>query len=364
MLKLFRNPTSGPRPDCEMTRYLSEDCGFAHVPKFAGTLDFVSGGGAVTTVGMLEELVENQGDVWTWSMEELRRFLEDHTVGPVPDAVFEALGRSALSLSDEPVPAFASSHLGLYLEAAAIMGRRIAEMHLALARDTDNPAFRPQPLPQAELAALAHQSLAHALKVMTGLKARMATLPDDQVEMVGLLLASRRRVFEFFHRLEDTNVELQKTRIHGNLHLGQILRSRNDFTIVGFKGDAGTPEERRLMQSSLRDVAGMLRSFSYASKAALTLHLARRPQDSETLEPWARFWSRFASASFLASYRTVTAGASFMPAETASLERVIDAFLVDKALSELAYELENRPTWARIPLLGLLTLVREPLGER
>jgi maltose alpha-D-glucosyltransferase / alpha-amylase len=364
MLKLFRRPTCGPHPECEMIRYLSEECGFAHVPKLAGTLDFVDGGGAVRTVGMLAELVENQGDLWTWSMEELRRFFEDHTVGSAPAAVIETLGRSALALSEQPLPEIASLHLGLYLEAAAIMGRRTAEMHLALARDTQDPAFRPQPLSPAELAGLAHQGLAHALKVLTALKARLATLPDDQVELVGLLLANRRRVFEFFQRLEEIHVELQKIRVHGNLDLGQILRRRNDFVIVGFKGDAGTPEERRLMQSPLKDVAGVLRSLRYASTAALTLHLTRRPQDAETLEPWARFWSCFASASFLASYRTVAAGAAFLPADTDTLGRVLDAFLVDKALADFSHELENRPAGARIPLLALLALVREPLGER
>jgi maltose alpha-D-glucosyltransferase / alpha-amylase len=363
MLKLFRRPTRGPHPDCEMTRHLSEACGFAHVPKFVGTLEFVGSDGGCLTLGMLQELVDHQGDVWTWSLEELRRYFEDHTVGSAPAAVTEALRRSVISLSEEPPPEIASGHLGLYLEAAAVLGRRTAEMHLALAKDTPNAAFRPQPLGATELAALAQQARTHATAVLGRLKSHLAALPDDLVELVGSLLASRRRVFEVFRRLEEADVKLLKTRVHGNFHLGQVLRSRNDFVILGFKGDAGTPEERRMMQSPLRDVAGMLRSFSYAANAALIAHLARRPQDAETLDPWTRFWSRFVSAAFLASYRTVAAGASFLPVDSGNLGRVLQAFMVDKALSELSYELENRPTWARIPLLGLLALVREPVGE-
>ena len=118
------------------------------------------------------------------------------------------------------------------------------------------------------------------------------------------------------------------------------------------------------MQSPLKDVAGMLRSFSYAAHAALSTYLARRPQDADTLESWARLWSKFASAAFLASYRTVAADAAFLPADSNTLARVLDAFLVDKAFYELDYELNHRPSWARIPLLGLLALLREPVGER
>jgi maltose alpha-D-glucosyltransferase/alpha-amylase len=363
MLKLFRRPTRGPNPDCEMTRHLSEECGFAHVPRFAGSLEFTGRDDGTCTLGMLHELVDNQGDVWTWSLEELRRYLDEHTVGPAPVALIEALRPSLLALCDQPLPEIAKTHLGLFLEAAAVLGRRTAEMHLALAKDTSDPAFQSQPLGPAELAALAQQARAHATTVLGGLKSHLAALPDDLVELVGSLLANRRQVFDTFRRLEAAEVNLRKTRVHGNFHLGQVLRSRNDFIILGFRGDVDTPEERRRLQSPLRDVAGMLRSFSYAAHAALASHLARRPQDAETLDPWARFWSRFASAAFLASYRNVAAGAAFLPADNASLGRVLDAFMVDKALFELSHELENRPTWARIPLLGLLALVREPVGE-
>ena len=182
---------------------------------------------------------------------------------------------------------------------------------------------------------------------------------------MGLLLARRRQVLEVFRRLEETEAILQKIRIHGDFHLGQVLRVRGDFVVLDFEGEpARSPEERRAMQSPLKDVAGMLRSFSYAARAALASYLARRPQDADTLEPWARLWSKSASAAFLASYRTVAANAAFLPADSNSLARMLDAFLVDKAFYELDYELNHRPTWARIPLLGLLALVREPVGER
>ena len=365
IFKLFRRPSGGPNPDCEMVRHLSEDCGFAHVPRFAGTLEFVDRADNRLTLGMLQELVANQGDGWTWSLEELRLYYEAHAVGPAPPAMIEASKRPLLSLSEEPLPELAIANMGLYLEGVAILGRRTAEMHRALAAESEDPAFNPQPFDQSDFGLLAHQFRARAGDVLDGLKSRLATLPDDLVELVGLLLARRRQVLDTFRRLEETQAVLQKTRIHGDFHLGQVLRARGDFVMLDFEGEpARSPEERRALHSPLKDVAGMLRSFSYAAHAALASCLARRPQDADTLEPWARLWSKFASAAFLASYRTVAAGAAFLPADSPTFARLLDAFLVDKACYELGYEINHRPTWARIPLQGLLALVREPVGER
>jgi maltose alpha-D-glucosyltransferase/alpha-amylase len=365
ILKLFRRPSSGPNPDCEMVHHLSEECGFPHIPRFGGSLEFVDRQGARFTLGMLQEQVANQGDGWTWSLEELRLYYEAHAVESAPAALVEASKRPLLPLSEEPLPEAISTSMGLYLEAVATLGRRTAEMHLTLAAPSDDPAFQPQPLDKSDLGLLAHQFRERASDELDGLKSRLAALPDDLVELVGPLLARRRQVLAAFRRLEETEASLQKIRIHGDFHLGQVLRARGDFVVLDFEGEpARSPEERRAMQSPLKDVAGMLRSFSYAAHAALASYLTRRPQDADTLEPWARLWSKFASAAFLASYRTVAAGAAFLPADSNTFARLLDAFLVDKAFYELGYELNHRPSWARIPLLGLLALLREPVGER
>lgn len=157
--------------------------------------------------------------------------------------------------------------------------------------------------------------------------------------------------------LQADEMEALRTRVHGDYHLGQVLRSKNDFVILDFEGEpARSLEERRSKQSPLKDVAGMLRSFSYAAYTGWMKHITRRPQDADRLEPWARLWEQAVSAEFLRAYRHAVAGNAIVPSSPAALEPLLEAYLLDKALYELVYELNNRPAWVRIPLSGILLL--------
>jgi maltose alpha-D-glucosyltransferase/alpha-amylase len=148
-----------------------------------------------------------------------------------------------------------------------------------------------------------------------------------------------------------------RIRIHGDYHLGQVLRVKSDYVILDFEGEPARPLlERRAKQSALKDVAGMLRSFSYASYATLMSWSARHGEEIGSLEPWARFWERWSSASFLRGYREVTRGEPFVPANTADFRKLLNGFRLSKALYEVMYELNNRPAWVRIPLQGILSL--------
>ena len=147
------------------------------------------------------------------------------------------------------------------------------------------------------------------------------------------------------------------TRIHGDYHLGQVLRSRSDFVLLDFEGEpARSLAERRAKQSPMKDVAGMLRSFSYAAFAALFTYTSRRPEDFESLLPWAKLWERAVSAEFLRAYRAASKGSQHVPADTEAFGNLLDAYVLDKALYELLYELNNRPAWVRIPLEGIRAL--------
>lgn len=159
-----------------------------------------------------------------------------------------------------------------------------------------------------------------------------------------------------------------KTRVHGDYHLGQVLRTGEDFVILDFEGEPAKPLGVRLeKQSPAKDVVGMLRSFDYAAFAALFAFAKDRPDRLERLGPWARLWQVWTSAAFLREYLAVASGAPFLPADPADFALLLEAFTLDKALYELLYELNNRPDWVGIPLRGVLRLIEvgtpPPSGE-
>jgi maltose alpha-D-glucosyltransferase / alpha-amylase len=229
-------------------------------------------------------------------------------------------------------------------------------MHLALASGRD-PAFAPVVPDAHTLESLRSSLTAHATRVFDALKSNLSRLPDDTVESAALVLSRRGALLGKFRALNDLHHPGQWTRIHGDYHLGQVLRAKGDFIILDFEGEpARSLDERRAKHSPLKDVAGMLRSFSYAAFAALTRHTARRPVDSAQLEPWARLWESSVSVEFLRAYRETTAASPSTPQERDTFDALLGIYVLDKALYELIYELDNRPAWIRIPLHGILSL--------
>jgi maltose alpha-D-glucosyltransferase/alpha-amylase len=253
-------------------------------------------------------------------------------------------------------PPEAREHAGLYLDAAAILGRRTAELHLALASGRD-AAFAPHVPEPADLEAMRDLLTAHAARAFDLLKTNLSRLPDDSVEPAGLALSRRGALLARFRALAALKNVGQWTRIHGDYHLGQVLRSKGDFVILDFEGEPARPlAERRARHSPLKDVAGMLRSFSYAALVALTKYTARRPEEFAQLESWARLWEASVSAEFLRAYRETIADSPIVPADRQEFDALLHIYVLDKALYELVYELNNRPAWIRIPLYGILSL--------
>jgi maltose alpha-D-glucosyltransferase / alpha-amylase len=192
------------------------------------------------------------------------------------------------------------------------------------------------------------------------LKEVFPRLPDDQVEGASQVLSGRARWLSRLDRLQALQVETPKTRIHGDYHLGQVLRTGSDFVIIDFEGEpTRSLAQRREKFSPLRDVAGMLRSFSYAAQVALLSHAARRPGDLERLTPWAQIWERSVCGVFLHAYLRTMSGSGLIPSDRAQLETLLEAYLLDKVLYELRYELDNRPAWVSVPVAGLLALAQE-----
>jgi maltose alpha-D-glucosyltransferase/alpha-amylase len=305
---------------------------------------------------MLQGFVSNEGDGWKWTVEELDRYYETCAAVTLPEISGDEL-RDPLELSERPTSQLARDYVGIYLDAAATLGRRTAELHLALASPTDDPAFAPEPMTADDLQAQIADVRQHAVGVFDVLKERVSYLPDDVVESAASVLSRRSRILDRWGNMKFDNLRTQRIRIHGDYHLGQVLRVKTDFVILDFEGEPARPlAYRRSKQCPLKDVAGMLRSFSYAAYGTLINYTARRPEDFARLEPWTQLWERFVAAEFLRAYRNTARGAQFLPANSIDFRKLLDVFLLDKALYEILYELNSRPGWVRIPMLGMMSL--------
>lgn len=305
--------------------------------------------------GLLQGLVTNEGDGWKWSLEELDRYYETAAGVPFPETSDDVA--NALDLAELPTSQLAKDHVGIYLDAAATLGRRTGELHKALAARPDEAAFAPEPLSTTDAEKLITDSRQHASNTLELLKDRVPHLPDEVIEVAAAVLSRRRQLMQRLETLGHITASSQRIRIHGDYHLGQVLRVKSDFVIIDFEGEpTRSLAARRAKQSPLKDVAGMLRSFSYAAYASLSGYTARHPGDVARLERWAQLWERSASAEFLRAYRQTVADSDLVPANTEDFRTLLDIFLLDKVLYEVGYELNSRPAWVRIPLLGIISL--------
>jgi maltose alpha-D-glucosyltransferase/alpha-amylase len=354
ILKLFRRVESGANPDLEISRQLTERAGFTRVPTVAGGFEYLPPGADPATLGMMQDLVKSQGDGWSHALNELGRFYEDVGDAPAPPA------NGTAWLSDPAPPEPAARAIGAYIATAATLGRRTAEMHLALGSDTTNPGFIPEPLVLEDLERVTSESLLQARQALQLLASRRPDLADDVGAAADQLLRSGDTLLERIRSGPRREFVASKIRVHGDYHLGQVLLCEGDFYILDFEGEPARPlPERRRKQSPLKDVAGMIRSFSYAAYAGLFAHTSSRRSELARLEGWARVWQLCVSWAFLGAYFTAVDGALFVPARPGR-DALLEMFVLDKALYELNYELNNRPDWARIPLGGILDLLNAP----
>ena len=225
-------------------------------------------------------------------------------------------------------------------------------MHLALASDASDPAFAPEPFTADDLKAISVDAMAQA---------QLAIETLERLNTGFELLEQRDVLLERVRHRQALEFTSSKIRVHGDYHLGQVLWAEGDFYILDFEGEPARPmAERRRKQSPLKDVAGMVRSFGYAAFAALFAHTASRPSSFETLAPWAAAWETWTTAAFLRSYFDTVGDALFIPREITQRDELLRFFVLDKALYELNYELNNRPHWLRIPLTGIMEILRQP----
>jgi maltose alpha-D-glucosyltransferase/alpha-amylase len=334
MLKGYRRLRVGMNPELEMGRYLTEVAHFPNCARLAGVLEYVGNDGQNRLLGMLQAYVANQGDGWTYALEYLKRHLEQYRTTPASDAQPEDAHEAFLAMM-------------------RVLATRTAELHRALAQSSSDPAFAPQPLTRADIDAYRQRALDEARHALDLLAANLDTVPLADRDRANTVLQGRQAILDRIQAIASQNEEGLKIRIHGDYHLGQVLVTKNDFVIIDFEGEPGhSLETRRAKHSALRDVAGMLRSFAYAQQSALR-SVAHNETEAARLAPLARAWELQARGAFLDAYDAAARGAKLY-GSLAPGEGLLGLFELEKVLYELRYEIGNRPTWAGIPLQGIL----------
>ena len=359
VLKIFRRVEEGLNPDLEIGTFLTEKTSFRNAPAAAGYLEYVNQDGKRTSLGVLQGYVANQGDAWKFTLENLAEYYKTALKAGVL-ALSEIPSDPILALSGQAIPDQARQRIGRYLEAAELLGRRTAELHLALASEQNDSEFNPIPFSQDERQTLVNSSIALLTSNFDLLRRRKDAMPVPLRQEADRVLGLEGKARQRFQTLGRSQLSAMLTRIHGDYHLGQVLFTGSDFVIIDFEGEPARPlHERRKKRSPLQDVAGMLRSFHYAAYAPLlrTTAIQNLDRNSQALENWACYWQKWVSAVFLRRYLEVSRGSLFIPGSVEELALLLDAYLLDKAVYELGYELNNRPSWVGIPLGGISQLL-------
>jgi trehalose synthase-fused probable maltokinase len=349
ILKFFRRVEQGENPDLEIGRFLTERARFPHIPRIGGFLQYQSEGGKSTTQAILQEFVPNQGDAWRYTVKILTAFYER-----VQDAGEPEIAQGKL-------PEFSGEPMGRLLAEVGLLGKRTAELHLALSAEKDDPAFVPEPFTTEFQNSLEASFADLASGTLHLLRARMTSLPAEYKQKSAEIVARQQEIISRFRTALSIPIEAMRTRIHGDYHLGQVLYTGSDFVIIDFEGEPARPlAERRVKQSPLQDVAGMLRSFHYAAFAPLLTPPAGTsisPARINQISRWAESWSRCAASHFLAQYYETSGAALYIPADSRARAKLLEMYLLAKAIYELGYELNNRPAWVGIPLEGISALL-------
>ena len=361
ILKLFRRLEAGVNPDLELGRFLTERAAFAHIPPLAGVLEYRRQHAEPMTLAILQGFVPNQGDAWQYTLDALGHYCEGVLARQTAMPAAPMPPQPLLALLEDEIPPLAYELIGPYLGAARLLGQRTAELHVALAQETDDPAFAPEPFSTLYQRALYQSMRSPTGQVFERLLERLQEVPAAVREEAQLVVSLEPEILRRFRSVLQRKITAMRIRIHGDYHLGQVLYTGKDFVIIDFEGESPRPlSERRIKRSPLRDVVGMLRSFHYAAYTALSSRInggVARPEDMAVLEPCAHFWHLWVSAVFLKAYLASAAPAPFLPRTREELAILLDAYVLEKALYELGHELDNRPDWVQVPLRGILQLL-------
>ncbi|MFP4206226.1 MAG: maltose alpha-D-glucosyltransferase [Spirochaetaceae bacterium] len=353
--KLYRKLDEGINPDVELVRYLTERRRFAYVPAYAGSLTYRGAGIEEAALGLMVSFVPNEGDAWSFTESVVERYFE-HLV-----SLKQETGVSVPSLPDvfdvhlsEVPDEFISLVDGFFLEMMYLLGTRTGDLHMALSAERVDRDFAPEPFSRHYQRSMYQSMRGLFRRVMANVKRVRRGMNEDMAQEVDRLLEQEDRILSHFARITNRRIHAKKIRIHGDYHLGQVLFTGRDFVIIDLEGEpARSLGERRLKYGAFRDVAGMIRSFHYAVYGKYLEYAEVRPEDAEWLGRWIEPWYTYVSGVFLRGYLDTVDGVDFVPEDPEELRLILEVYLLEKAVYEVGYEINNRPAWLKIPVNGI-----------
>jgi maltose alpha-D-glucosyltransferase/alpha-amylase len=344
VVKLFRRSDRGINPEIELGRFFAETAAFSNTPALIGTVELIEDGQS-SAVAVVHRFVENQGDAWVASTAFLDRYIEEQRLLPA-----DSSGES--------------QEQGAYLRLMGHVGKRLAEMQLALASRNDSPDFAPEPITPDDLKTWADQTLQRARRIFDELARRRPSFSESDQALADALLGYADSLPARLASMLPESVAGVKIRHHGDFHLGQMLMVKDDVYIIDFEGEPRRSlQERRQKAPAARDLAGLIRSIDYSVTAALDRATRHTPDDDGKLGRALHDWRARSTEGVLAAYRASMTDPRLWPAKQRAADRLLDFFLLEKAFYEIEYELAHRPDWLRVPLSGMLRILSGSEGS-
>ena len=356
--KLYRKVDRAINPDVEITQYLTNKARFKNIPAYIGSVEWKYKKDSMV-LGMMQEMVSNATDAWANMLDRLDSFNEKVLSTTGLELPKELRGTITDPVNYEDIPEMLKELLDIHTaEQARLLGVRTAEMHLALSRERDNPDFKPEEF-SLHYQRSVFSSLQSLVRVaFQSLNRNLKKLDPETRQAAEQVMQSREEILTELKKVYSHKIDTAKIRIHGDYHLGQVLFTGKDFVLLDFEGEpARSYSERRLKRSALRDVAGMLRSFHYAAHGSLYLDNQIRPEDVSKLLPFVEQWYHYMSGFFMKAYLETVGDSRIIPHQKGDLETLLRTFLLQKAIYELNYEVNNRPSWVMVPLRGIRAIL-------
>ncbi|MBD3290351.1 maltose alpha-D-glucosyltransferase [candidate division KSB1 bacterium] len=360
-LKFFHRMEDGKNPEPEILKFLSDYARFENIPTYVAEMQLKRGRSETFECAVLQKNVHCEGDAWSMVQDGIGQYFDrvlsknidinetgvkryrlvNGETDDIPDAMYELLG----SFQKEQ----------LYL-----LGKRTAELHLALASSQTDQAFRPEPFSKLYQRALYQTLRTTATRGFTVLQKNIYRLEGSVQEEAHKLLLKKQDIIQQFKEILNRKIIAMKIRVNGDLHLKRVLYTGKDFVISDFVGEPDkTASQKRLKYPSIRDVACMMRSFHYAAYNALFQYAAVRPKDSQILEQWIYPWHFYMSNMYLRGYLESVSDTQIVPQDRSQLNTLLQVISLEKTINELVYELDSRPEWVIIPIKGILHILED-----